>query len=79
MTKNGILEMVANGDLTVEQASEELAKVEEALFGESIKTTDKGGVSIRMPGQRYPVTLYPKDWIYVLERSGRWTGTIYYV
>lgn len=71
MTKSEILEQVASGDLGAEEAGELLAKAEEQAFEESIKVGGKGGVVVKVPGQRHPVTLYATDWIYVLERSAK--------
>lgn len=62
MTKEEILAKLQSGELSVEQASQELASLEKPDRGQmKCKVSDKGGVSVYGLG-RFPVTLYMEQW-----------------
>lgn len=62
MNKEEILAKLQSGELSVEQASQELASLEKPDRGQmKCKVSDKGGVSVYGLG-RFPVTLYMEQW-----------------
>ena len=62
MTKEEILAKLQAGELTVEQASQQLATLETPKRGQLYcKVSEKGGVSV-YGLQRMPVTLYMEQW-----------------
>ena len=62
MTKEEILAKLQAGELSVEQASQQLATLETPKGGQLYcKVSDKGGVSVYGMG-RFPVTLYREQW-----------------
>lgn len=62
MTKEEILAKLQAGELSVEQASQQLAVLEKPNRGQlSCKVSDKGAVSVYGMG-RFPVTLYMEQW-----------------
>ena len=62
MTKEEILAKLQAGELSVEQASQQLAALEKPNRGQlSCKVSDKGAVSVYGMG-RFPVTLYMEQW-----------------
>lgn len=62
MTKEEILAKLQSGELSVEQASQQLAALEKPDRGQmKCKVSDKGGVSVYGLG-RFPVTLYMEQW-----------------
>ncbi len=61
MTKDEILAKLQAGELTVEQASQQLAGLESNRGQLSCKVSDKGAVSVYGMG-RFPVTLYMEQW-----------------
>lgn len=62
MTKEEILAKLQAGELSVEEASKQLAALEKPDRGQmKCKVSDKGGVSVYGLG-RFPVTLYMEQW-----------------
>ncbi len=61
MTKEEILAKLQAGELSVEQASQQLAGLETKRGQLSCKVSDKGAVSVYGMG-RFPVTLYMEQW-----------------
>lgn len=62
MTKEEILAKLQSGELSVEQALQQLAALEKPDRGQmKCKVSDKGGVSVYGLG-RFPVTLYMEQW-----------------
>jgi hypothetical protein len=62
VTKEEILAKLQAGELSVEQASQELATLETPKRGQLYcKVSEKGGVSV-YGLQRMPVTLYMEQW-----------------
>ena len=55
-----ILQRLASGEITVEQAEEEQRKRKQKPL--SMKRSEKGGISVYGLG-RFPVTLYPSQWL----------------
>ena len=62
MKREDILKQVAEGKLTVEQASQQLAELEQPKRGSLYcKVSQKGALSV-YGLQRMPVTLYVEQW-----------------
>jgi len=67
MSRKEILEKLASGELTADQADELLAKEEEAKrTGLYCKVSQKGALSV-YGLQRMPVTLYVEQWERLLD------------
>ena len=67
MSRKEILEKLASGELTADQADELLAKEEEARrTGLYCKVSQKGALSV-YGLQRMPVTLYVEQWERLLD------------
>ena len=67
MSRKEILEKLASGELTADQADELLAKEEEAKrTGLYCKVSQKGAMSV-YGLQRMPVTLYVEQWERLLD------------
>lgn len=67
MSRKEILEKLASGELTADQADELLAKEEEAKQkGLYCKVSQKGAISV-YGLQRMPVTLYVEQWERLLD------------
>lgn len=67
MEREEILQKVKDGDLTIEQATEMMAKEDEAKrTGLYCKVSQKGALSV-YGLQRMPVTLYVEQWERLLD------------
>jgi hypothetical protein len=66
MNKDEILEKVAAGELSVDQAKTLLAQTEPKRGSLYCKVSEKGAVSV-YGLQRMPVTLYMEQWVRLLD------------
>ena len=66
MERKEILERLAAGELTPEQADELLAQGEKKKGTIYCKVSDKGGISVYGLG-RFPTTLYVEQWLRLLD------------
>ena len=61
MTKEEILSKLQSGELSVEEASKQLAALDTKRGQLYCKVSEKGGVSVYGLG-RFPITLYMEQW-----------------